>query len=225
MPTPARLSDLNPDALGVDAVDRILRRIGRLGVPLSPGVVIDPHGGLRPDRQAGESMFLHVDVRASGLALTIADLCRYAQSGDTADWGADAGAEDALLTVGEALWSRPIDEDSGWTVDDLRAALAEDDEPADPLRLAVGCAVARWVASQGGALTTGEVAALASLTHDAVRQAVKREQLAAPVEQVGSVRRAMVAADDARRWLGARGVPGWRPRGPEQQLEYIAPRR
>ena len=117
--------------------------------PLSPGVTL---------------ALPHADAAASGLALTVADLTRWAQSGDTADWGGPEGAEDALLEVGEALWSRPIDAGSdGWTVGDLRAALADDD-PHDPVRLAVGCAVARWLIASGQPVTTGELAALASVT-------------------------------------------------------------
>ena len=152
-----RLSALSPAAVGRDAAERVLRRLSRLAVPLSPGVTL---------------ALPHADAAASGLALTVADLTRWAQSGDTADWGSHRGAEDALLEVGEALWSRPIDDGSadGWTVDDLRAALADDDDPRDPVRLAVGCAVARWLIADGQPVTTGELAALASVSTGRVQQ-------------------------------------------------------
>ena len=190
-----RLSTLSPEAVGLDAAERVLARLSRLAVPLSPGVTL---------------ALPHADPAASGLALTVADLCRYAQSGDTADWGSHHGAEDALLEVGEALWSRPIDAGSdGWTVDDLRAALADDD-PHDPVRLAVGCAVARWLIASGQPVTTGELAALASVTVGRVQQLAAHGELETTVERRGSASVALVAAAEARRWLAARGVAGWR---------------
>jgi hypothetical protein len=206
-----RLADLDPAAVGREAVDRILRRVQRLALPLSPGVDLRVTGGLNPD-PAARPLFLAPAHAASGIALTVADLTRYAQSGDVSDWGSPAGAEDALLTIGEALWSRPIDATAadGWTVDDLRAALASDDEPDDPVRLAIGCAVARWVVWRGEAITTGELAALAGVTPDAVRQAIKRAQLAATNEPRGRATVAVYPADEVRRWLGARGAAGWR---------------
>ena len=191
-----RLSTLSPEAVGRDAAERVLRRLSRLAVPLSPGVTL---------------ALPHADAAASGLALTVADLTRWAQSGDTADWGSHHGAEDALLEVGEALWSRPIDAGSdGWTVDDLRAALADDSDPRDPVRLAVGCAVARWLIADGQPVTTGELAALASVSTGRVQQLAAHGELETTVERRGSASVALVAAAEARRWLAARGVAGWR---------------
>lgn len=191
------LATLDPATLGADAAARVMRRLARLAAPLSPGVTLALP---RPD------------AAASGLALTVADLTRYAQSGDTADWGSEAGAEDALLEVGEALWSRPIDAagTDGWTVDDLRAALAADAEPDDPVRLAVGCAVARWAVWGGVPVTTGELAALASVSVGRVQQLAADGEITATVEARGRARVSLVAAVEARRWLAARGVPGWR---------------
>ena len=191
-----KLSTLSPEAVGRDAAERVLRRLGRLAVPLSPGVTL---------------ALPHADAAASGLALTVADLTRWAQSGDTADWGGPEGAEDALLEVGEALWSRPIDAGSdGWTVGDLRAALADDSDPRDPVRLAVGCAVARWLIADGQPVTTGELAALASVSTGRVQQLAAHGELETTVERRGSASVALVAAAEARRWLAARGVAGWR---------------
>jgi hypothetical protein len=191
-----RLSTLSPEAVGRDAAERVLTRLSRLAVPLSPGVTL---------------ALSHADAAASGLALTVADLTRFAQSGDTADWGSHHGAEDALLEVGEALWSRPIDDGSadGWTVDDLRAALAADDDPRDPVRLAVGCAVARWLIADGQPVTTGELAALASVSTGRVQQLAADGELETTVERRGRASVALVAAAEARRWLAARGVAGW----------------
>lgn len=192
-----RLSTLSPEAVGRDAAERVLRRLSRLAVPLAPGVTL---------------ALPHADAAALGLALTVADLTRWAQSGDTADWGSHRGAEDALLEVGEALWSRPIDDGSadGWTVDDLRAALADDDDPRDPVRLAVGCAVARWLIADGQPVTTGELAALASVSTGRVQQLAADGELETTVERRGRASVALVAAAEARRWLAARGVAGWR---------------
>lgn len=190
------LPDLDPDALGADAAARVLRRLSRLVAPLSP-------------------LALHTrgEAAESGLAWTVAQLTRWAQSGALGDWEDHRDAADALLTVGEALWSRPVDEEDashGWSVADLRAALAGDDEPSDPLRLAVGAAVARWLVCEGEPVTTGELAALAGISGDGVRQAIKREQLAATTERDGRTSRSLIAAEEARRWLAARGAPGWR---------------
>ena len=195
---PLRLSSLSPDAVGVDAATRVLRRLSRLAVPLSPGVALSLGAG---------------DAASTGVALTVADLCRYAQTGDVGDWGSPAGAEDALLEVGEALWSRPIDAGpcDGWTVDDLRAALADDADPSDPVRLAVGCAVARWAVARGERITSGELAALASVSASYVR-GLPAATLATTRHPRGRTRVTYVAADEARRWLASRGAAGWRAR-------------
>jgi hypothetical protein len=212
-PKAPRLADLDPAALGADAVGRVLRRLERLAIPLSPGVALRWDGGPDPDARRP----LPPSPAASGLAMTVADLCRYAQRGVGAgsglDWPDETCAGDALMEVGEALWSRPVDEgesDSGWTVDELRAALRADGEPADPVRLAVGCALARWLVYGGRPVTTGELAALAGVTRGLVQQLAAAGEVATAVEVEGRARVAYVAADEARRWLAARGAPGWR---------------
>ncbi len=188
------LATLDPATLGADAAARVMRRLARLAAPLSPVAL-----GLRGT------------AAESGLARTVADLVRWAQTGALGDWADHRDAVDALQTVGEALWSRPVDEadaSHGWTLDDLRAALAADGEPADPLRFALGAAVARWLLCEGEPVTPGELAALAGVSAGRVRQLAG--DLAGTVVARGSARVTVIPAVEARRWLAARGAPGWR---------------
>lgn len=189
-----KLADLDPEALGADAAARVLHTLSRLAAPLSP-VRLDVAGA----------------AAESGLAWTVADLCRWAQTGALGDWTDHHDAGDALLTVGEALWSRPIDATDaghGWTVDDLRSALAGDSEPDDALRYLLGCAVARWALCEGDVVTCAELAALGGVSVQRVQQLAG--DLAGTVVQRGSQRVTVIPAVTARRWLAARGAPGWR---------------
>lgn len=92
-----RLSDLDPATVGRAATDAVLARLGRLALPLSPGVAL-------------------VVPRAQGdtdLGLTVASLCAWAQSGALGDWedheyAADDGPvdDDPVALVLAAAWSR-----------------------------------------------------------------------------------------------------------------------
>lgn len=192
---PLSLATLTPEAVGLDAAERVCRRLARLAAPLSPGVVV-----------------ARAEPEETGLRWTVEGLATFAQSGRVGDWGSPAGAEDALLECGEALWSRPVDEgdDDGWAPADLRAALAADAEPTDHLRLAVGCALARWAIWRGERVTVGELAALASVSPSLVRNLIAAGEIAATVEPAGRTRAAYVEAAEAHHWLAARGVRGWR---------------
>ena len=64
-----RLDTLTPADVGRAATAAVLQRLSRLALPLSPGVT------LRWDSQGD-----------TGLGLTVADLCAWAQRGEMGDW-------------------------------------------------------------------------------------------------------------------------------------------
>jgi hypothetical protein len=110
-------------------------------------------------------------------------LTRYAQSGD--------GLEDQVSEYCISLI--PVAPD----------ALNEQGEP-DPktaLGLVVSAAIARERVSHGLDVTTSQLAHLASVTPGYIRQLVANGELPAARNEI--------AAKDAARWLGARGVAGF----------------
>lgn len=110
-------------------------------------------------------------------------LTRYAQTGA----GLDAPVQEyciSLIPVApEAL------DDSG------------EPDPKTPLGLVVTAAIARERISEGLPVSTSALAHLASVTPGYIRQLVANQELPATKNEI--------AAKDAARWLGARGVPGF----------------
>jgi 2-hydroxychromene-2-carboxylate isomerase len=80
-------------------------------------------------------------------------------------------------------------------------------EDADPsaVGLVLRAAWARLMIAEGGPVSSAQVAALAGLNPRAVRQLVEAGEISAK-KRDGDL---MVKADEARRWLGARGVAGF----------------
>jgi hypothetical protein len=181
------LADLDPAAVGAKATDLVLQRLARLVVPLSPGVTLTW-------RADGDS----------GLALTVADLCAWAQSGALGNWTDHEDAADALQTAAEALFAAPIRE---WVVSDLDAVDLDREATPGPVALVLACALSRLRICRGESVTVAELARLASVTDGRVRQLVAAGEIAAAAGT--SQRTSMVAAVEARRWLASRGLKGW----------------
>jgi hypothetical protein len=135
----------------------------------------------------------------STLGLTVADLVRYAQTGDTADWGGPEGAHDATLVVCGALFVTPAG-------DDTASELWRDADARTPIGLVVVAAMAR--ATLDGSPPVGHVdglavpecAALASVSYRLVADLCARGEIA--------IEGRVIPLAEARRWLRARGVPG-----------------
>lgn len=186
--TTVRLSDLTPATVGREAADLVLARLSRLVLPLSPGVT------LRWDQQGD-----------SDLALTVAALTEWAQTGAAWDWADHEDAADALQTAAEALYASPA---RGWDVGDLEAALEiERGEEVSAPVLVLACALTRLRVCRGQAVTLAELARLASISYQRAHQLAGAGEL--EVVRGTAPTPTTVTADEARRWLAARGLRGW----------------
>lgn len=187
-PKSPRLADLDPAAVAAEVVEAVRVHIGRLAFALAP---------------AHEWIERTTTGSFSTLALTVEDLTRFAQTGATADWGDAEGARDALIEVCGALYSR-AGEPGTFGVGEIEDVI----EDADPsaVGLVLRATWARLSITSGESVSTAEVAALAGLNPRAVRQLVEAGELAAR-KRDGDL---TVTAAEARRWLGARGVPGFK---------------
>lgn len=186
---PTKLSACSPRAIGARATAAVLQRLSRLVVPLSPGIT------LRIPAAQGDT----------DLALTVASLAAWAQSGALGDWQDHEDAADALLTATEVLYRAPLGD--AW--DAAVAEAAADDGPADsdPVALVLAAAWSRLRVCRGHAVTGAELARLASVAHSRVRQLVGAGEIRAAAGT--SQQPSRVEAAEARRWLGSRGLAGW----------------
>lgn len=186
-PKSPRLADLVPATVAAEVVEAVRAHIGRLAFGLQPAHVWD-------EKSTAGSF--------SSLGLTVEDLTRFAQTGTTADWGDVEGARDALIEVCSALYSR-AGEPGTFGVGEIEDVI----EDADPsaIGLVLRASWARLSIAAGESVSTAEVAALAGLNPRAVRQLVEAGELTAR-KRDGEI---TVKADEARRWLGARGVAGF----------------
>lgn len=186
------LASLTPATVGTAAAEALQRHVGRLVVPLAPGVrlTLDPPQG------------------DTDISLTVASLCAWAQTGELGDWTDHEDAADALLTASDALYASPL---RPWQGGDLEAmgdavALARDESP-DPVRLVLACALSRLRVCRGEPVTVSELARLAGVTDGRARQLVTAGELRATAGT--GTAPSTVTAREARRWLAARGLRGW----------------
>lgn len=186
-----KLHDINPDALAQEVGDALEQHLGRLAVPAAPGLTVHVSGS----------------ARGAGIALTAADLCRYAQHGTLGDWPDASCAIDAAQEVVETLYSRPADR--------LAAEGAEEDggawwaaiESGTGLGLVVQAALARaWAETGASPVPLGWLAPLSGVSASRLRQLVIGGEIRAQVVAGASSRVQVVEAAEARRYLESRGV-------------------
>lgn len=195
-----RLRRIDPDALALRVGNALVQHYARRAIALSPGLVLTVDGGVtfegeRPRR-------LPADPRSVGVALTVADLARYAQRGDTADWGGPEGALDAAQTIVEELFTAPAD-----ALDDEARPWTERVEGDDDLAVVLRAAVARvWAETGASAIPALWLAELAGMTRASLAEYLERGELRQEIIARGRTRVAMVDAADAQRWLTARGI-------------------
>lgn len=167
------LKDIDPKEIGVAASEAVLHHLARFATMMSPGVTINIHG----------------DPRESGLAMTVSDLCEWAQTGKGCG---DTDARDTLQSVCEALYPRAIDRGTYQVAD-----FDEDANPDTEIGLVVVAAAARLAILDGEPLSPGRLAALASLSPQQVRHLMREGELESKDGEI--------PAKVAKRWLSARG--------------------
>lgn len=181
-----RLSSLDPREVAAHATALLSDHCARLLLHLDPAIV-----------------WRAPSPESSSIGFTAALLTTYAQTGRDPEEGPDApGAKLAIYRVQDictALYSqawRP----GTYETPDLTPAV-EGDEPTDPVAVVLVAAWARVGIDEGRAVTKRELACLASMSAGQVRQLVRAGEIRADGQ--------VVPADEARRWLASRGVPGF----------------
>jgi len=172
---------LSPDDIAAEVERRVVDHLHRLALDVGAEVCAEATLGT---------------LRAEARALTV-----YAQRGlPVWDWTDSGMASAGLLSVLAALYSRAADTDLDRTAIDV----VDDLDPSDDLGLVLVAAAARIRLDQGAAVTARELAALTGLSAARVRQLISSGELRATNEKPQRV-----PAEDARRWLASRGVPGF----------------
>lgn len=189
MADPYRLLALDPATVAVDTVRAVARHLAWSAIRLSPAQLrMVPDLGTASD----------AEVASTDLGLTIQSLTAYAQRGAMGDWPDVSCVSDAIQSVCEALYVRPLD---GGTYDGTE--FDRDGDPDTAIGLVLLAAECRRSLSEGEPVTTRGLAALAGLSDSRVRQLVVAGDLR-------RVKHERIRADDAKRWLSGRGTLGYR---------------
>lgn len=182
--TTLRLSDIDPAALSAAITEAVAHHVGRLAVPLSPGLTVHvegPHGD-------------------SGVGLSAADLARYARG----EGGLDSTVEDYAVELVPLLAS-PLATGGDlplvltrWLSGQVDADLLDPGSLEDRLALVLTAALGREALDHGQPVSVGQLAVLAGVSPDHVRHLARKGEV--------TVKDGQVSAEDARRWLVGRGV-------------------
>lgn len=206
-----KLTDLTPQGVGQIAEQRVLEQfeclraqwsreiawVGKVGFYLSPGyqlLACEP-GEITLSSREGDT----------DLALTAATLCAYAQTGRGFDVESDEqsqadAANDALLTLVLAC------DDPSAEANTLPALWTREQDTDDPLALVARAALARIALARGDDVQRSWLAALLSVTEQAVRTWIARGHLEAIEVERGGAERAQspIKHASAKAWLRAR---------------------
>lgn len=179
---------INPEKLAIDVVSALRSHVARLTFRLSPQIVFR-------EVSAGDG------VQWTDLGMTVQALTRFAQTGDTDDWGDASGSADAAQTIVETLFSPAIG-DADMT------ELSGDADPKTELGAVLLAAKCRsllagfpWPGDDDEMrpVPVRELAALASVSHKAIYALQTRGELAKEL-----------TSEAVRVWLSGRGVPGYK---------------
>jgi hypothetical protein len=206
-----RLRAIDPDALALEVGRALVRHYGEHALALGPGLQLGVDGGAVFEEVPGGGSRvrrLEADPACVGVALTVGDLCRFAQLGYTADWGGPEGALDAAQSVVAALYDAPADllptnDPVPWT---------ERIEGDSDLAIVLRAALARvWVETGLQDVPATWLADLAGLSRGSLAKPLADGELAQEIRQVGRVRVAFIDHAYARAWLVGRGILASRP--------------
>lgn len=179
--TVPRLKNIDPETFGLAVNEGVLAHLNRLAFALG------------------------VDARQTSipnLQYSVRDLAAYAVKGERLD----APVEDYFVTICPPVWMRAAD--SG-----IYQTPEFDESNIDVLKpgwlgelvLVMRAALARQSIEQGQDVGLADVAALASVSSMYTRNLMRTKDIKAKL--VGDVWK--ISAKEARRWLTARGVPGF----------------
>lgn len=199
-----RLAALTPDTLGAEVALELWHEIERRTYKLQPALLVAPTRMVVPELPAGapegtpppkpyiEALSgerLAAALAETDLAWTVGDLCRYAQTGAMGDWEDTSDVLEVADEIADALGSS-------------RAELAADDDR--DIGLVMAGALARVDLAAGESVTAHQLGVLAGVDPQHVRLLARQGEIA--------IEGGEIAADEATRWLGSRGVPGFTPK-------------
>ena len=180
------LADIDPEALGIAAA----QAAGAVVASLAPKL------GVRTEWDGSDD-----SKRAGRLMPLIRRLCLYAQTGERSRL-ADPYA--TLTVAASVLLSSPA---RPWRSEDLASLVVGHGPPESDLLHVLGCVLARLKIERGEAVSVAELAALASVTGQRVRQLVAAGEITATTGRGATA--STVTAGEARRWLSSRGLSGY----------------
>jgi len=191
-----QLTDLDPESVAREGVERIVEHFYAIASRLDPTLVLA----------------LPTDVGAAGLRPTLHALTAYAQRGlPVWDWTDSGMAADGLLDALAALYGSPCGGLEATAID-----VVDDVDPEDAIGLVLVGAAARIRLDQGRSVTARELAVLAGVAATYVRRLARKGELMTTDE-----RPARIAAEDAMRWLNSRSIAFPCPGGCGERL--VAP--
>lgn len=185
-----KLADINPAEVAAEVVGWVAHQRFRLGMALWAVGTTDPEPA--------------PDWKASDIGLAVHQVAVYARTGTPPEHRAELLPE-YLQTIGEALWTGAHPGVYNAVPFPWAAGAGEPTEAIDVVLIA---AVARDWLSRDEPVTQQMVAVLAGVSTLGLRNLVSAGELKADVPDDDDGRVRLVAAEEARRWLSARGVPG-----------------
>lgn len=192
-----KLSEIDPVQLARatvrDAHDRIIRQAMAIDAHLTPVLY---YGGLPTTPRPGWDGMTDPRPEDTTAGSAVVALTRYAQLGVEMDADVHEYCVSLIGIADEAL-------------DEVSEGIGAD--PELELGVVVSAALAREAIDAGKAVSTRRLAILASTAWTTVRNAVAAAELNARPQKDRPSHHEVPAAD-ARRWLGARNVPGYRPK-------------
>lgn len=178
-----RLDEIDKEELAADVLDRVVGHH-------STRLLFD----VGPD---SEVRVARTEWRATSVGRAAALLCHYAQTGEPPG---DAPVSEYLQTYCEALYTRPGDCGS-YDVPPLDQVRGE---PEAEHEIVLVAAVARDIMERDEPLSLLHLAVLSGVSYQYVRRLASTGEIRTSGARGAGVR--SVAASEARRWLGARGV-------------------
>lgn len=185
-----RLQDIDPEKLAEEVHGWLTSYRWRLDMAIS--------------FSGGDTRYPPTTWQSSDAGRAVHQVAVYAKTGTPPEHRQELLPE-YLQSIGEAVWQAPHPDVYQMVPFPWDAGAGE---PSTDLDVVLVAAVGREWIGEGRPVTQLMVACLAGLTVQSVRDLISAGELAATARDEGDKRVRLIEADEARRWLSGRGVPG-----------------